>query len=246
MQRKIVHMFFCIALCNAVEALAEKVDDSNLLGLLQHSQQKSKTDSSNLLNLLQHSKAKIAKKNIADPKVKKTAATALLQEIEAEENNPDYLAAVKILSDKDLKEAYQLNMSEIQLFLLDYTTQILQKYSVQTKKETKAISLTDLLTKIAPDSTSDHQTKLSSLTSLLEKESFEKTSSATKKAKINLTELLHKNAVSVVSTSKKTVSLQDLLEKNTQKPINHQKTKIISSKSTERADNLMNLLKTGS
>ncbi len=210
---------FYFSLCTV-----EIVDASNLLSLLQTSTVKSKVDvksAKNLSTMLQKSVTKfsdIQKPVSLKPSsvkvslsngVKKKSDNTLLQNVEQVQNNSDYQTALTILSDQEMRKDYHNDMMSIQLFLLDYISQILQKYSVQAKKAQKSISLTDLLEKIAPESSVDGQHQLSKLTNLLQKKSLVTTSGVAQH--VDLDQLIQKNVAIIVAPIEPKANLGKLL-----------------------------------
>ena len=107
---------------------------------------------------------------------------------------------------------------------------------MQNQKQKKSISLTDLLSKIAPSSSSKDQSQLSNLTVLLQKEATIKPSPST--VRINLMQLLQKNA-GVVVQAKPSVSLQQLLDESSISSVS------TMQQSTKKTNNLANLLPVG-
>lgn len=223
MQHKNCLIFFNMMFFLFAELEAKKVDNSNLLDLLRHATAKP-----------QKPALKETEKNLKINRI--IHNQNLLENVERAQNNPNFQDALKILSDQDMKIAYRNAMGSIQLFLLDYIAQILQKYFVQNQKQKKSISLTDLLSKIAPSSSSKDQSQLSNLTVLLQKEATIKPSPST--VRINLMQLLQKNA-GVVVQAKPSVSLQQLLDESSISSVS------TMQQSTKKTNNLANLLPVG-
>ena len=92
--------------------------------------------------------------------------------------NSDYQAALKILNDVALNLAYQRTVMNLQLFFLQYSTQVLQKYFVQAAKSEKIIPLTSLLQLSSASLTKSSDTHaLSNLVALLQTNASHATSS---------------------------------------------------------------------
>ena len=137
---------------------------------------------------------------------------SLVQNIEAQENNPDYQAALTILHDKQTKESYRQNLISIQLFFLDYSTQILQKYSVQAAKNQKPINLTQLMQQVTPPAAkSSGINQLSNLAELLQKQTVSKSTDGVTQKTIDFASLLSVPAVQQNPATAKTVNLSNLL-----------------------------------
>lgn len=218
-----------------------------------------KTNTFNLLNLLQHPAAKtlvdekpkvqnvgVQAKNVAVVSPKKTI-NELIDNIAAEQSNASYQDALKILSDQSMRAAYHDDLVSIQLFLLDYITQILQKYSVQDQKKQKSMSLTDLLQKIVPKLPSDAQHQLSHLTDLLQKKSL--ATAAHVPSHINLEHLLQKEVAAVPVKPKSQVHLNKLLKIAPHDSVVHilkpHDSIVHTLKPIKKSDNLLNLLTAG-
>ncbi|MBP6892070.1 hypothetical protein KBB68_00670 [Candidatus Babeliales bacterium] len=207
-----------------------------------------RTNTLDLLNLLQRPVAKkqidekpevkVQEKQLSVESVKKTI-NVLIDNVEIEQSNANYQDALKILSDSTMRATYHDDMVSIQLFLLDYIMQILQKYSVSVKKIQKSLSLADLLQKIVPTLPTDAQHQLSNLTDLLQKESVSKTAHVV--SHIDLEQFLQKivPVVSAVSKPKVKVNLKKLLKVVPQNSVVH------IAKSPEKPDKLLNLLMPG-
>lgn len=234
MQNNRYFFMIYIFLFNPANGLLAKLDNSNLLSLLQHPVAKSASAAApKLQNLRKHSTDISAASIVPTPKAQ---IDSLLENIEAVQSNVDYQDALKILSDKNMRAAYHDDMVSIQLFLLDYITQIVQKYSVQAKKVQKSMSLTNLLQKIEPESASNAHHQLSNLINLIQKKSNQTVAGV--KAHINLTEFLTKEARTLPVALKPKVDLQHLLQTSSFGA------QALVSK-TEKPNNLLNLLSTG-
>jgi high-affinity Fe2+/Pb2+ permease len=242
MQKKKKLLILNVFLLFCASSVFSKVDTLNLLDLLQKPTSNSVAKKpGTLLNLLQDPKSNSVSKKSAKTLSSKVEAdesvSALLQNVEAVQNNPDYQAALTILSDKKMRLAYGNNMMSIQLFLLDYITQILQKYSVQRKKTQKSISLTDLLEKIVPETSVSGQHQLSNLSHLLQKESLTLTSGVTHH--VNLEQFLQKEVATKVNSVQKKTSLEQLLMTSANKAPDS------TVGVTKKESDLTNLLKAG-
>lgn len=231
MQIKVYFLIINFYLLSCFDTVLAKTNTLNLLDLLQHPVAKTQVDQ----------KAKVQNVSVqaknASVVSHETTVHALIDNIEAEQSNTNYQDALKILSDKVMRAAYHDDMVSIQLFLLDYITQILQKYSVQDQKKQKSMSLTDLLQKIVPTLPSDAQHQLSNLTDLLQKESL--ATAAHAPSHINLEQLLQKNVTIAPVKLKSSVNLQKLLKAAPNDSVVH------ASKPLKKPDNLLNLLTAG-
>lgn len=126
-----------------------------------------------------------------------------LQAILEKQANPEYQAALNILSDVEIKNSYRDDLVFIQFFFLDCQTKILHKYSLAAFQANKSIhqpmDVTGMLQKITPPSTTKHDaiTTLSDLTGILQKESTKTvTPSGGYKINIDLDAVLQKKSVS--------------------------------------------------
>ena len=224
MQSRISFFIINIFLLSFSEIFFAKVVTSDLLDLLQDPAAKSTIDQA----------SKVKTTLTVAPKI---TTDMLLANVETEQNDINYQDALKILSNKIMRAAYHDDLVSIQLFLLDYISQILQKYCVQTKKEQKSISLTDLLQKIVPELPSDTKEQLSNLTDLLQKESQVTVSGG--KPQVNLEQLLQKSAGVVPVISKPKANLDQLLKAAP----DHVKKQVVQQ--TKKPDKLLNLLTAG-
>ncbi len=222
MQSKIHYVCFYIVLHNFVILEAQKVDTSNLLGLLDHASAKLNSD-------------KIGNKNITKS-LEQHTKVSLLEDIEQEETNTNYQDALKILSDKAMKMSYQNNLGIIQLLLLDCMSQILQKHASSFAKKQKFTSLADLLDKIVPASSNASHVQLSNLMDLLEK--ITSNSITPKSIQASLKSLLLQNTEATLHVPAKTVNLEELLKSSS--------TNSTVQSSIDKTLNLANLLPSGS
>lgn len=171
---------------------------SNLLMFISFGNLIAATDSSNLLNLLDSTAGSDATpKSSASVAVENhVALNSILENVLEIQNNPDYQAALKILSDSDIKAVFRQELMDIQLFFLEYSSQVLQP-SIN-KKPT---SLTDLLQNMNVGSTAKTGSgQLSNLINLLQSQSNTATVGV-QKQKINLEQFLN-NSVSVAPVAK--------------------------------------------
>lgn len=139
----------------------------------------------------------------------------LLEKVLEQQNNPDYQEALKILSDEKLRIAYHDALNTMQLFFLDYRTQILQQRSGQQEKN---ISLTNLLQKITSNTAKSQGTSQpADLIQLLQNHS-QSQSLGTQQSVINLDALLQ-NHESVPGKVTSKVPLNRLLHIKSMVPV---------------------------
>ena len=163
--------------------------------------------------LLQHSMQAINLSSFWTPPTKRVAKTAprnqvnlLLTDILAQQENPDYLAALKILSNKEYKKSYRDNLVSIDFFFLGYTTTVLHKYSVSdikklaTQKQ-QPINLTEYLSTVVPVPKHGEQHQFFNLLEYLQISSKLPAQTTAKTRSINLSEYLSDSKVVPVQHS---------------------------------------------
>lgn len=158
-------------------------------------------DQNNLLALLKPDAAPQAKSVPV-----KVGPQSLLQALQAQQNNVDFQAALKILNDVKVKELYQQTLNSMQLGFLQYSLRVLEKY-----KKTVLPSKPNLLVLIKPVP-SVPDAKAANLLDLLQPQA---TASMPVK-KDNLLQLITTAAPAVQATPKETSLLPLLADQNAQ------------------------------
>jgi hypothetical protein len=138
-------------------------------------------DSSNLLSLLNNSTSTASKPTVqpkslttlitaqAAPKAKKVFNNnLLLQNFLAQQNNPSYQKALAILNDAELQDSFVQDLQSIELFFLQYSVQVLSKFSTDQKNAEKHQDLTSLFQAMPVAASATHQ--LSNLVNLIQKQ----------------------------------------------------------------------------
>jgi hypothetical protein len=244
--------FFLLSLFGT---LFSKANAPNLLSLLDDNQPKTTTavvlaKSTNLDSLLD-----AAPKNSAKTAEPQQHINSLLESVLNKQSNPDLQAALHILSDAKIRDAYHEDLMYIQLFFLDYSTQILQNYSDQEIKNKKQTNLTEFLQKITPNSTKPHASnQLSDLVKLLQNQPQKELTEPETKIKINLVSLLQNSPSSppAVVEKPKAVLGQLLQDTSAQKPMVAKSKKDldpllkpVTSSSSINSNDLLDLLTAG-
>ena len=140
-------------------------------------------DQNNLLALLNAHPSTSAKSSTLTPPAS-VGLHSLLQNFMARQNNVDYKAALKILNDSKIRQAYQEALSSIQLEFLQYSSKILENYAkITVRPKPNLLSLLKIPTTPVPSSGTLQQP---SLLDLLQKQS----ASVTPVQKNNLLQLI--------------------------------------------------------
>jgi hypothetical protein len=197
----------------------------------------------------------ISAKNVSKPTKKKNVAPsgnleALLQKVLAKTNDPEYQAAMAILNDQSLFQAYQQDMMTIELNFFNEQSKKLQQYAA-LHKQGKQQSLTALISSSSPtssDQSTTQTTTLAPLTNLLTSTSSVATSSVVTSPVSPLTSLLPQqqpSASQALSTSPASSPVSSLSSLLPQQQSNGSSASLATPASKSQSNSLLSLLSPG-